>query len=166
MTNTETLIAKLTKDNGLHRIEVDHEPVEDVLCGGWAINEERAYGVSHVLGDVPGEGIRYGYRVAGISQINPPDEHNKRTRVFFDLVPAPEMSHLIGQPSPSGKTHGPVSYVPTATLLNGTGHVEESTDGAHAVIRGVSVFVDAEGTVHITVPAGTEVRIKTHENTD
>lgn len=163
---TETLIAKITKANGLNRIEVDHESVEDVLGGGWAINEDRATHVSHILGDIPGEGIRYAYRVKNIRQIAPPGTwDNKRTRVFFDLEPAPELAHLIGQPSPVGKTHGPVSYVPTATLVIGTNTVDEDAGGSHAVVRGISVFVDDDGIVHITMPAGTEIRIKTGAET-
>lgn len=160
MGHAETLIAKLTKDNGLSRIEVDHEPVEDVLRGGWAVNEERAKGVDYVLGDVPGEGIRYTYRATGIREVIPAGtEDNKRTRVFFELKPAPELAHLIGQPSPVGKTHGPVTYVPTHTLVEGTSAVDDTATGAHAVVRGISVFVD-DDVVHLTVPAGTEVRIK------
>lgn len=155
----ETIAVKIT--SGQARIAAG-APVDEVIGGYWAVSRERAGGVDYLLAIGEGGLVEYVRRVTGIADSEEVvAKKNVTTRVLFQLEDAPELAHLIGQPSPAPRSRNAVGYVDSATLILGDVPVEESAEGSMAVVRGVRLTVDEEGVVHLAVPAGCEVRITT-----
>jgi hypothetical protein len=157
--NGETLVVKLSGNNGLARI-ADGEPVDDVIGEWWAMSLDRAAGVTGLLAtDDTGE-VAYERRVLGVADSDTQVVNkNKVTRVRFDLSPAPEFAHLHGQPSPAPKSRNAIGYVETRALIHGDTTVEDDPTGRRAVIDGFTLTVSEDGTAYLAVPAGKRVMV-------
>lgn len=77
-------------------------------------------------------------------------------RVSFELAAAPEMTHLIGEPSPVPWKQGaanPVKLVDTATYLPPSVEVEESPRGNRVVrLDGWSMTIYRDGRARLSAP--------------
>lgn len=157
----ETLVVKLTANNGLGRI-AGGEPVDEVIAGGWAMSADRAANVTALLAvDDAGE-VVYERLVLGIAETESEIvTKNTITRVWFQLAPAPQLSHLHGQPSPALKSRNAIGYVPTRTLVFGDSPVETVDAGSRAVVQGFTLTVAEDGSAHLVIPAGARIMIST-----
>jgi hypothetical protein len=153
----ETLIAKLSANNGLARI-ADGEPVDDVIGGRWAMSLDRAAGVTGLLATDDHGKVAYERRVLEVADSETEVVNkNKITRVRFKLAPAPEFRHLHGQPSPAVRSRNAIGYVKTRTLIHGDIPAEKQPEGRRAVIDGFTLTVSDDGIAHLIVPAGKQV---------
>lgn len=155
--NGETLVVKLSGNNGLARI-AGGEPVDDVIGGGWAMSLDRAAGVTGLLAtDDHGE-VAHERRVLEVADSETQVvNRNKITRIWFKLAPAPEFAHLHGQPSPAPRSRNAIGYVETRTLIHGDTPVEKQQAGRRAVVDGFTLTVFEDGTAHLAVPTGKRV---------
>lgn len=157
----ETIAVKITGNNGLARIAAG-EPIDEVIGGYWAVSLDRAGGVDYLLAIGEGGVVEYVRKVTGIADWEEVvAKKNTTTRVLFEIVPAPELAHLIGQPSPAPRSRNAIGYADSATLVLGDVEVEETEEGSTAVVQGVRLTVDTADVIHLTIPVGREVRIMT-----
>src|SRR3546814_5633013 len=100
----ETIAVKITGNNGLARIAAG-EPIDEVIGGYWAVSLDRAGGVDYLLAIGEGGIVEHVRKVTGIADWEEVvAKKNTTTRVLFEIVPAPELGHLIGQPSPARRS--------------------------------------------------------------
>ncbi len=84
-------------------------------------------------------------------------------RIRFRGRPSERWAHLIGTPNPGPEwvkgAARPIKYLDTRVLTDGDVPVEESTDGARAVVRGYTLTVDGDGNATVLPPPGGSVTV-------